>query len=341
MGDPLTAAPGSEPSDHRAAVDEPVDARRVVAAVDCGTNSTRLLVAERNADGSVRTLERLMRITRLGRGVDATGELEPDAVERTVEVLREYREVMDRLGVAPDSGSVRMTATSAARDAANREDFFTAAEAALGVRPELISGTEEAELSFRGATAELDAERGPFLVVDIGGGSTEFSYGTTRSEAAISLDMGCVRLTEKFLLHDPPLPEELSNCLQVVEVYLDDVARAIPDLDHVRTFVGLAGTVSTTAAVEIGLHEYDRDRIHHFRLTKPAVEDVFRTLATETIEERKDNPGMEAQRADVIVGGLCVLVGLMRRFGFHECLVSEADILDGLAMSVLDRTVGS
>jgi exopolyphosphatase/guanosine-5'-triphosphate,3'-diphosphate pyrophosphatase len=334
MGDPLTAARTDDP-------DGTADERRVVAAIDCGTNSTRLLVAERDGDGSVRTLERLMRITRLGRGVDATGELEPTAVERTVEVLREYREVMDRLGVAPDPGAVRMTATSAARDATNREGFFAAAEAAVGVRPELITGAEEAALSFRGATAELDPALGPFLVVDIGGGSTEFSYGTTESEAAISLDMGCVRLTEKFLLHDPPLPEELSNCLQVVEVHLDDVRRAIPDLDQVRTFVGLAGTVSTTAAVEIGLHEYDRDRIHHFTLTKPAVEDVFRTLATETVEERKDNPGMEPQRADVIVGGLCVLVELMRRFGYHECLVSEADILDGLALSILDRAVGS
>ena len=307
-------------------------ARTVVAAIDCGTNSTRLLVARREPDGSVVTLERLMRITRLGRGVDGTGKLEPAAVERTVEVLREYHEVMERLGAT----RVRMTATSAARDAANRDEFFAAAEDAIGVRPELISGTEEAELSFRGATAELDPADGPFLVVDIGGGSSEFSFGTTESEASISLDMGCVRLTEKFLLHDPPLPEELSNCLSVVEVYLDDVRRAIPQLDEVRTFVGLAGTVSTTAAVEIGLATYDRDRIHHFHLTKAATEDVFRTLATETVEERKDNPGMEAQRADVIVGGLCVLVQILRRFGFDECLVSEADILDGLAMSVLD-----
>ena len=304
----------------------------VVAAIDCGTNSTRLLVAQRQADGTVRTLEQLMRITRLGRGVDATGKLEPVAVDRTVEVLREYREVMDRFGVT----RVRMTATSAARDAENREDFFGAAAEAVGVRPELISGTEEAALSFRGATAELDPADGPFLVVDIGGGSTEFSYGTTSSEASISLDMGCVRLTERFLEHDPPRAEELSNCLSVVELYLDDVRRAIPDLDQVRTFVGLAGTVTTVAAVEIGLADYDRDRIHHFHLTKHATEDVFRTLATETIAERMENPGMEAQRADVIVGGLCVLVQVMRRFGFDECLVSEADILDGLAMSVID-----
>jgi exopolyphosphatase / guanosine-5'-triphosphate,3'-diphosphate pyrophosphatase len=322
MSDPLTARG---------------DGGRVVAAIDCGTNSTRLLVAERDADGSMRTIERLMRITRLGRGVDATGALEPEAVDRTVEVLREYRQVMERHGVASDPTAVRMTATSAARDAANREEFFAAAEAAIGVRPELITGTEEAALSFRGATTGLDPADGPFLVVDIGGGSTEFALGTKEPEASISLDMGCVRLTEKFLQHDPPLPEELSNCLHEVELFLDDVRREIPDLDLARTFVGLAGTVSTTAAVEIGLATYDRDRIHGFRLTKAAVEDVFRTLATETVEERKDNPGMEPERADVIVGGLCVLVELMRRFGYHECLVSEADILDGLAMSVLDR----
>ena len=326
------AVRGSRPDvDPRSA--EGTGERTVVAAIDCGTNSTRLLVAERGTNGSFRTLERLMRITRLGRGVDATGALEPVAIERTVEVLREYREVIDRLGAT----DIRMTATSAARDATNRDTFFAAATAAVGVEPELISGTEEAALSFRGATAELDPADGPFLVVDIGGGSTEFSFGTTVSEAAISVDIGCVRLTEKFLLHDPPLPEELSNCLSIVELHLDDVRAAIDGLDQVRTFVGLAGTVSAAAAVEIGLATYARDRIHHFHLSKPAIEDVFRTLATETVEERKDNPGLEPQRADVIVGGLCVLVQIMRRFGFDECLVSEADILDGLAMSVLDR----
>ncbi len=308
----------------------------VVAAIDCGTNSTRLLVADRGPDATLRTLDRQMRITRLGRDVDASGRLDAAAIARTVDVLREYREILDRHGAS----EIRMTATSAARDAANRDEFLDAAEAAVGVRPELISGTEEAALSFRGATAELDPAAGPFLVVDIGGGSTEFSYGASDAdaEASISLDIGCVRLTEKFLAHDPVLPEELSNCLSVVEAHLDDVRGAIPELHRARTFVGLAGTVSTTAAVEIGLATYERDRIHHFVLTKHAVEDVFRTLATETLAERTDNPGLEPQRADVIVGGLCVLVQVMRRFGFDECLVSEADILDGLAMSLLDRS---
>lgn len=297
-----------------------------VAAVDCGTNSVRLLVSE----GGRTTVERLMRITRLGQGVGATGRLDPAAVERTLEVLREYRQVMDRHGV----GRVRMTATSAARDAANRDEFFAAAREVVGVEPELLSGDEEGRLSFLGATAELDPADGPFLVFDIGGGSTEFSWGTTEAERTISVDMGCVRMTEAFLHHDPPLAEELSQCISVVEIHLDDVLRAIPEGPHAATFVGLAGTVSTAVAVEQGLATYDRDRIHHFRLSKAAAEDVFRTLATEALVDRLDNPGLEPERADVIVGGMCVLVAVMRRFGIDELLASESDILDGLAMSV-------
>lgn len=296
-----------------------------VAAIDCGTNSTRLLVSR---DGE--TVERLMIITRLGQGVDATGRLAPEAVDRTTAVLREYRAVMDRHGV----GRVRMTATSAARDAANREDFFAAAEAVVGVRPELLSGEEEGRLSFVGATAGLDPGDGPFLVVDIGGGSTEFAVGGAEFEGAVSVDMGCVRMTEKFLEHDPPRPEELTACLSVVQVHLDDVARELPAVLEARTFVGLAGTVSTVAAVELGLAAYDREAIHHLELPRAAVEDVFRTLATETRAQRLENPGMEEARADVIVGGCCVLVKLMRHWGLETCLVSEADILDGLVASI-------
>jgi exopolyphosphatase / guanosine-5'-triphosphate,3'-diphosphate pyrophosphatase len=301
-----------------------------VAAVDCGTNSTRLLVSK---DGS--TLERLMRITRLGHGVDATGRLAPEAIERTLGVLQEYRDVMDRHGVEQVGGKhIRMTATSAARDAENRDEFFDAAEGVVGVRPELLSGLEEGRLSFAGATAELDPSDGPFLVVDIGGGSTEFAVGTDECEGALSIDIGCVRLTEKFLLHDPPRPDELSACLSVVQTYLDDVSRDLPAVLAARTFVGLAGTVSTVAAVEQGLPEYDRDAIHHFVLEHEAIEDVFRTLATETRAQRLENPGMEEARADVIVGGVCVLVKIMRHWGLGSCLVSEADILDGLVASI-------
>ena len=301
-----------------------------VAAIDCGTNSVRLLIT---SDGRTQ-IERLMRITRLGQGVDATGRLNEAAIERTLEVLREYREVIDRHGVT----KIRMAATSASRDASNRDEFFEAAYEILGVMPEVISGEEEGRLSFLGATADLDPELGPFLVCDIGGGSTEFVFGTTEAESTISVDMGCVRITEAWFHHDPPTAEELSQAISVIEIYLDDVLREIPNLGEARTFVGLAGTVSNTASVELGLAEYDREQIHHFVLTKPAVEDVFRTLATESIAERKENPGLEEQRADVIVGGLCVLVATMRRLGLSNCLVSESDILDGLAMSLLTES---
>lgn len=297
----------------------------VYAAIDCGTNSTRLLVH----DGT-KSLERLMRITRLGEGVNETRTLTPGAIERTAAVLREYREVMDRQGVT----KTKLTATSAARDATNRDVFFDAAEQIIGVAPTLLSGQEEGRLSFLGATAELDPALGPFLVVDIGGGSTEFSYGTTECEFARSVDMGCVRFTEKYIEHDPPRPEELLACLSVAEAYIDEVHREHPAIAEARTFVGLAGTVSTAAAVEIGLETYDRDQIHHFLLTRPALEDVFRTLATESRADRIHNPGLEEGRADVIVGGLCVLVQLMRQLDLANCVVSESDILDGLVMSM-------
>ncbi len=297
-----------------------------VAAVDCGTNSTRLLVS----DGT-KPFERLMRITRLGEGVDEHGRLAPEAIERTVTVLREFRQVIDDLGAT----SVRATATSAARDASNREDFFAAAEAVLGVRPELLPGDEEGRLAFSGAVRELDPDDGPFLVVDIGGGSTEFIVGITEAEGVATTDMGCVRITEKFLHSDPPAPEELANAIGVVRDILDDVERELPAVREARRLVGLAGTVTTMAAVEIGLPAYDQNQTHHFVLTHDAAEDVFRTLATEARKDRIANPGLEEARADVIVGGALILVTIMRTWGIRECLVSEADILDGLVQSQL------
>ena len=296
--------------------------RPVVAAIDCGTNSTRLLVT----DGS-RAVERLMRITRLGEGVDGTGRLSPDAIARTVSVLREFRSAMDRDGVQ----AVRMSATSAVRDASNREQFMAAAEDVVGIRPEVLSGMEEGRLAFAGATAELDPSNGPFLVVDIGGGSTELVVGRDEPVGVESMDVGCVRITEKFLHHDPPRPEELSDALMEVRDQLEDAVRAVPELNDAQQMIGLAGTVTTVAAVELGLTEYDRDRIHHFWLTRAAAEDVFRTLATESRASRLGNPGLEEARADVIVGGCVVLVAVLRYFDLSGCLVSESDILDGLA----------
>lgn len=299
------------------------------AAVDIGTNSVRLLVADldgQGRDARLRTLDRRMTITRLGQGVDATRYLHPDAVGRTLAVLRDYRAAMDEMRVE----RVRASATSAARDASNRDEFFDAARAALGTEPELLSGHEEARLSFLGATASL-AEPAPYLVVDIGGGSTEFVVGTHEPEGSISIDVGCVRVTERFLESDPPASEELSAAISVVRDHLGDVERDLPALHDAKTVVGVAGTITTIAAVEQGLHDYDPERIHHFHLTRAAAEEVFRTLATETAAQRRQNPGLEPGRVDVIVGGAIVLVSILRHFDLDELLVSEADLLDGLA----------
>ncbi|MEX2293545.1 MAG: Ppx/GppA phosphatase family protein [Acidimicrobiales bacterium] len=304
----------------------------VLAAIDCGTNSTRLLISEGDRRRR-KVLDRQAVITRLGQGVDATGRLDPAAIGRTIAVLRRYKDALDRHGVT----AVRMTATSAARDASNSAEFFDEAETAIGVRPELISGAEEGQLSFAGATAELDPADGPFLVVDIGGGSTELIVGLDRVEGVRSLDVGCVRLSEKHLSSDPPAPEELSNAIAEVTDGLDDVLREIPAMRGARTVVGLAGTITSVVAIELGLVEWDRDVIHHFRLTRRVAEEVFRTLATEALADRVHNPGLEAARADVIVGGCCVLVGLFRTLGIEEMLVSEADILDGLVLSLAER----
>jgi exopolyphosphatase/guanosine-5'-triphosphate,3'-diphosphate pyrophosphatase len=276
------------------------------------------------------TLDRRMVITRLGAGVDGTGQLEPAAIERTLDVLRGYRAAMDALGVE----RVRMAATSAARDARNRDDFFGPATEIVGAAPELLAGGEEGRLSFLGATAELDPADGPFLVVDIGGGSTELAYGEREPEAVMSIDVGCVRMTERWIHSDPPAAEDLHAVVNVTTQYLEDVVREHPIMRDAKTMVGLAGTVSTVAAVEIGLPIYDRDRIHHFVLTRAAAEDVFRTLATESRADRIHNPGLEEARADVIVAGSAVLCAVMRFFQVPSLLVSEADILDGLVRSI-------
>jgi exopolyphosphatase/guanosine-5'-triphosphate,3'-diphosphate pyrophosphatase len=304
-----------------------------LAAIDMGTNSTRLLVADSNGTGPrapLSTIERHMHITRLGQGVNASRRLHPDAIERTLAVLRKYRDIMDSTGV----DGVRATATSAARDAANRDELLGPAAEILGTTVELLSGDEEGQLTFLGATTGLDAPA-PHLVVDIGGGSTEFTVGTRTPEGTVSVDVGCVRLTEAWLHSDPPAPEELSQALSVVQAYLDDVDCLLPDAGQAQTLIGTAGTVTTVAAVEIGLAEYDPEVLHHFRLTHEAAEDVFRTLATEPAAARRHNPGLESARVDVIVGGAAVLVAVMRHWGFEEMIVSEADILDGLIRSQL------
>lgn len=304
-----------------------------VAAIDCGTNSTRLLVV----DASGAPLDRLMRITRLGEGVDATGQLSPAAIERCIAVLGEYRQVLDRLEVV----SARLVATSAVRDAANGEVFLAAAAEASGATPELLTGIEEGRLSLAGAVAELDEAEGPFLILDIGGGSTELVTGSDPADPAIdaidavSLQLGCVRILERFFHHDPPTADELAAAQVVVAEDLDGVAAAHPRFGRAHRLVGLAGTVSTISALEQGVVEYDRNRIHHSVLTAAQAKEWFHRLAGENSQARLARPGMEPGRADVIVGGALVLDAVMSRFGFDECLVSESDILDGLVASQL------
>lgn len=322
----------------------PVDSAAVdsaaVAAVDCGTNSTRLLVA----DGSGRPLVRLMEITRLGQGVDRARVLDPAAVERTVAVLRSYRRVMDAHGVT----RVRITATSAARDASNRATFLVAATEAVGSAPELLDGATEAALSFAGAISELasgggEKAPGPYLVADIGGGSTELAVGPAPGGdplapvATVSLDVGCVRLTERHLLSDPPGADEVAAATAAVEDLVDGALQGQPALASGRSFVGLAGTVSALAALDLGPAAGDHQAVHHHWLDRARVEELLAEMSVMTVAERRARPGMEVARADVIVGGAVVLAVLMRRFGHLGCLTSESDILDGMVLSLRRR----
>jgi len=301
-----------------------------VAAIDIGTNSVRLLIAEvGDPTAPLVTIDRRTQITRLGQGVNETRRLDPEAIARTVAVIDEYQQVIASQAVT----SVRAAATSASRDAANRDDFFDPVEQLLGVRPELLSGEEEARLEFSGATVGL-AEPEPYLVVDVGGGSTEFILGTSAPDGLISIDVGCVRLTEQVLHSDPPSAEELSVAVSVVRDHLADVDRAIPDARHAKTLIGTAGTVWTMGAIELGVDATESERIHHTRLSHTAAEEIFRTLATEPIAQRRHNPGLEPGRVDVIVGGVIVVVSVMRHWAFDEMLISEADILDGIARSI-------
>ena len=297
-----------------------------VAAIDCGTNTVRLLVTDGSTD-----LARRMDITRLGAGVDRTGRLDPAAVDRTLAVLAEHRRVLAEHGVT----RVRMAATSAARDAADSDAFFRRVEEVLGVVPELLPGDEEGRLAFAGATAGLDPAQGPFCVIDVGGGSTEFAVGTDELERVVSVEMGSVRFTDRYIESDPPEPEELVACISVAEAHLADVVREVPELADVRTWVGVAGTITTVAAVEIGCPHDEYGRTHHFELTHDAAEDVFRTLVTEPLADRVHNPGLHPDRAEVIVAGSAILVAIMRTLHVDPLLVSERDILDGLAASLL------
>ncbi|MEV7196772.1 Ppx/GppA phosphatase family protein [Streptomyces sp. NPDC093510] len=309
-----------------------------VAAVDCGTNSIRLLVADADpATGELVDLDRRMTIVRLGQGVDRTGRLAPEALDRTFAACREYAAVIKEHGAE----RVRFVATSASRDAENRDEFVRGVLDILGVEPEVISGDQEAEFSFTGATKELTGRADlatPYLVVDIGGGSTEFVVGTDHVRAARSVDVGCVRMTERHLVRDgvvtdPPAPEQLDAIRADVEAALDLAERTVP-LKEARTLVGLAGSVTTVAAIALGLDTYDSRAIHHARISYEQVSTIVDRLTHATHDERAAIPVMHPGRVDVIAAGALVLLAIMDRVGAREVVVSEHDILDGIAWSL-------
>ncbi|GEB49354.1 Ppx/GppA phosphatase family protein [Streptomyces cacaoi] len=308
-----------------------------VAAIDCGTNSIRLLLAELDPDtGDFHELDRRMEIVRLGQGVDRTGRLAPEALERTFGACRRYAAAIAEHGIRSDH--VRFVATSASRDAENREDFVHGIRNILGVDPEVITGDQEAAFSFTGATEELAPGTfdPPYLVVDIGGGSTEFVLGSEEVEAARSVDIGCVRLTERHLTQDgalvpTPAPALIEAVRADVAAALDEVERTVP-LRRARTLVGLAGTVTTLGGIALGLDAYDPARIHHARVSLTQVRDITHRLLTATHDERAAIPVMHPGRVDVINAGALVLLAIMERTGAEEVVVSEHDILDGIAI---------
>jgi exopolyphosphatase/guanosine-5'-triphosphate,3'-diphosphate pyrophosphatase len=292
-----------------------------VAAIDCGTNSTRLLVADANG----RELIRLMRITRLGQGVDRENTLAPEAIARTVDVLREFRRSMDSLGVE----RLRMVATSAVRDAANGAVFTEAARAAVGAVPEVLTGLEEGKLAYRGASADLS----PF-----GGGSTEITLGRAGSVSSVSLQLGCVRLTERYLTSDPPTPDQIVATRIAIADALTGGEQRMPELLGLaahRRLVGLAGTVSTLASLKLQIAEYDMDRLHHATITLKEVVELCDTLGSLSAAERSGLVGMVPGRADVILGGALVLEVVAARYQCPQVIVSEKDILDGIVLSIL------
>ncbi|MCK2213201.1 Ppx/GppA family phosphatase [Actinomadura sp. ATCC 31491] len=311
-----------------------------VAAVDCGTNSVRLLIAD-VGDELIDDVERRMEIVRLGQGVDRTGRLAPDALERTFKAMRAYRELIDRHGAS----ATRVVATSATRDAENRADFVAGVREIFGVEPEVVSGSEEAELSFSGATKglvrlspETEVPQGPlppYLVVDIGGGSTEFVVGSEHAESALSVDIGCVRLTERHLKDagDPPPAEALEAVVADIEAALDRVESEVP-VRRAHTLVGLAGSVTTVAGIALDLPAYEPERIHHSRISAEQVHEVTRRLLAMTHGERAALPVMHPGRVDVIGAGSLILDRIVRRFAFSQVVVSEHDILDGIAWSL-------
>ena len=315
----------------------------VVAGVDCGTNSIRLLICSVGPDGALREITRENTIVRLGQGVDATGHLRSDAITRTREALAGYVERMAAEGVT----AVRMVATSATRDASNRDEFFSMTEELLGrIQPgavaEVISGEEEAALSFAGATVDIDSARGPFCVIDLGGGSTEFIVGTSAGaiSGAYSTQMGCVRVTERIMVSDPATPEEIHNARLLIDEKITQAASHVP-LGEAVTLVGCAGTFTTLSALAQGLNEYDPEAIHMAEISFDQMRDTTAELLAQTAAQRKENPVIHEGRADVIGAGAVIVEQLMAAFEelsagrIQSFIISEKDILDGIVAGLV------
>jgi exopolyphosphatase/guanosine-5'-triphosphate,3'-diphosphate pyrophosphatase len=299
-----------------------------VAAIDCGTNSIRLLIAD--IDGNnFREIVRDMEIVRLGQGVDQTGQFHPDAIARTLAAVDKFAAEIAKRGVE----KIRFCATSATRDATNRHLFVDGVRERLGIELEVISGEEEAALSFAGAIKDLDPSNGPFLVVDIGGGSTEFVFGTSTVEAAKSVNIGCVRMSERHFASDPATPEQIEAARADIQAAIAHAAGVVP-ITKAKTLVAVAGTATTVAAAALDLPEYDRYAIHLSRISAKQTHDAATMFATKTREQRLSLGYMHPGRVDVIAAGSLVLSEIMKATGATEFVASESDILDGMAFSL-------
>ena len=305
-----------------------------VAAIDCGTNSIRLLIAESKPGGGLFELDRRTEIVRLGQGVDATGEFHPEALRRTFAATESYAKIIQDAGVPVDK--IRFVATSASRDARNRDEYFEGIHQRLGVLPDVISGDTEARLSFTGALIGVQPEGDPVLVMDIGGGSTEFILGSSDGtmNSAMSLDIGSVRLSERFLKKNPPAEDDLAGAAAHVDGMLDDSGI---HFGSIGTWIGVGGTVTTLAGVYLELEHYDREQVHWSSIPIQDVGALLRRLSSLTVEEIRALPSMHPGRADVITGGALVAARVAERLHVPDLIISETDILDGIALALLDR----
>jgi exopolyphosphatase/guanosine-5'-triphosphate,3'-diphosphate pyrophosphatase len=303
-----------------------------VTAIDCGTNSIRLLIAESKLGGGLIDIERRTEIVRLGQGVDATGEFHPDALKRTFAVVDTYASLIEKAGVPPER--IHFVATSATRDARNRDAFFDGIRQRLGVTPDVISGDTEARLSFTGALSRVEPEAEPVLVIDVGGGSTEFIVGSAagRMHSAISLDIGSVRLTERFLKVRPPVPDDLDRAASYVDGLLDGAG---VDFGSMGSWIGVAGTATQLAGVYLALASYDRNRVHGTAIPLADVNRLLDRLAGLTVKQIRALPSMHPNRADVITGGTLILARVAARLHVPDLIISESDILDGIALALL------